>query len=86
MTSDLPWADGLKKSGLYCDGFMDDIEAVLKRNSKETVTFYGTRNSGVAATNCQGLLAVAYLAWSSGSSLKVQKCDYIFEPSFIFHA
>ena len=53
MTSDLPWAKGLKKSGLYYDGFVDDVEAVLEKHRKETVTFYGTRNSsgGVAAEN-----------------------------------
>ena len=45
MTSDLLWAKGLKKSGLYYDGFVDDIEAVLEQHCKETVTFYGTRNS-----------------------------------------
>ena len=52
-TSSCLWAKGLKKSGLYYDGFVDDIEAVLEQHRKETITFYGTRNSsgGVAAEN-----------------------------------
>ena len=53
-TSDqLLWAKGLKKSGLYYDAFVDDIETVLEQHRKETVTFYGTRNSsgGVATEN-----------------------------------
>ena len=33
------WADGLKKSGLYNDGFVDDIESVLEQHRKDTVTF-----------------------------------------------
>ena len=44
-SSCLLWAEGLKKSGLYYDGFIDDIELVLEQRHKETVTFYGTRNS-----------------------------------------
>ena len=39
------WAEGLKKSGLYYDGFVDDIESVLEQH----VTFYGTRNSSGAS-------------------------------------
>ena len=42
------WAEGLKKSGLYYDGFVDDIESVLEQHRKDTVTFYGTRNSSGA--------------------------------------
>ena len=49
-TDDLAWAKGLKRSGLYFDGFVDDIESVLEKHRKGTVTFYGTRTStgGVA--------------------------------------
>ena len=45
------WTDGLKKSGVYYNGFVDDIEATLEQHRKQTVTFYGTRNSsgGIAA-------------------------------------
>lgn len=42
------WADGLRKSGLYYDGFVDDIESVLEQHCKDTVTSYGTRNSSRA--------------------------------------
>ena len=42
------WAKGLKRSGLYFDGFVDDIESVLEQHRKDTVTFYGTRNSSGA--------------------------------------
>ena len=42
------WAEGLKKSGLYYDGFVDDIESVLEQHRKDTVTFYSTRNSSGA--------------------------------------
>ena len=42
------WTEGLKKSGLYYDGFVDDIESVLEQHRKDTVTFYGTRNSSGA--------------------------------------
>ena len=47
---DLAWAKGLKRSGLYFDGFVDDVECVLEKHRKDTVTFYGTRTStgGVA--------------------------------------
>ena len=31
------WAEGLKKSGLYYDGFVDDIESVLEQHHKDTV-------------------------------------------------
>ena len=49
-SDDLAWAKGLKRSGLYFDGFVDDIESVLEKHRKGTVTFYGTRTSsgGVA--------------------------------------
>ena len=30
------WAESLKKSGLYYDGFVDDIESVLEQHRKET--------------------------------------------------
>ena len=33
------WAEDLKKSGLYYDGFLDDIESVLEQHRKDTVTF-----------------------------------------------
>ena len=42
------WAKGLKKTGLYYDGFVDDIESVLEQHRKETVTFYDTRSSSGA--------------------------------------
>ena len=42
------WAKGLKRSGLYFDGFVDDIESVLEQHRKDTVTVYGTRNSSGA--------------------------------------
>ena len=40
--NDLAWAKGLKRSGLYFDGFVDDVECVLEKHRKDTVTFYGT--------------------------------------------
>ena len=43
------WAEGLKKYGLYYDGFVDDIESVLEQHCKDTVTFYITRNSSGAS-------------------------------------
>lgn len=39
------WTQGLKKVGLYYSGFVEDIDRVLKCHLKDTVTFYGTRNS-----------------------------------------
>ncbi len=39
------WARGLKISGLYYEGIVDNVEAILEQHRKETVTSYGTRNS-----------------------------------------
>ena len=38
---DIAWAKGLKRSGLYFDGFVDDIESVLEKHRRDIVTFYG---------------------------------------------
>ena len=43
------WAEGLKKSDLYYNGFVDDIESVFEQHCKDTVTFHGTRNSSGAS-------------------------------------
>ena len=36
---DLAWGKGLKRSGLYFDGFVDDVECVLEKHRKDTVMF-----------------------------------------------
>ena len=45
------WTQGLTKVGLYYSGFVEDIDRVLECHHKDTVTFYGTRNS---VSNPQG--------------------------------
>ena len=43
---DIPvWAQGLKRNGLYYEGFVDDHETVLELHRKYTTTTYGTRTS-----------------------------------------
>ena len=42
------WAHGLRKAGLYYyyySGFAENIDWILEQHRKDTVTFYGTRNS-----------------------------------------
>ena len=39
------WAHGLRKAGLYYSGFAENIDWILEQHQKDTVTFYGTRNS-----------------------------------------
>ena len=39
------WALGLKRSGLYYEGFIDNLEDTLEAHRRCTVTTYGTRTS-----------------------------------------
>ena len=39
------WARGLKKCGLYYEGFVDDLEDTLEAHRRCTLTTYGTRTS-----------------------------------------
>ena len=39
------WALGLKSSGLYYEGFVDNLEDTLEAHRRCTVTTYGTRTS-----------------------------------------
>ena len=44
--SDHPaWTRGLNKSGLYYEGFVDDLEDTLEAHRRYTLTTYGTRTS-----------------------------------------
>ena len=46
LHSDHPvWAQGLKKSGLYYEGFVTTLEETLEAHRKCTLTTYGTRTS-----------------------------------------
>ena len=45
------WAQGLKRSGFYYEGFVDDHEKVLELHRKYTTTTYGTRTSSRVSTN-----------------------------------
>ena len=63
---DLAWAKGLKRSGLYFDGFVDDVECVLEKHRKDTVTFYGTRTStgGVAEKENAAPSTDFFISWT----------------------
>ena len=39
------WALGLKRSGLYYEGFVDNLEDTLEAHRRCTITTYGTRTS-----------------------------------------
>ena len=39
------WALGLKRSGLYYDGFVDNLADTLEAHRRCTITTYGTRTS-----------------------------------------
>ena len=39
------WAAGLRRVGLYFEGFVNDAPAVLEEYYKETVTSFSVRNS-----------------------------------------
>ena len=42
---DPSWAKGLQKSGLYYEGFVDNLDETLEAHRRCTVTTYGTRTS-----------------------------------------
>ena len=44
------WAVGLKRSGLYYEGFVDNLENTLEAHRRCTVSTYGTRTSKKATT------------------------------------
>ena len=39
------WMEGLKRVGVYHDGFVRNVDDVLAKHSAATVTTYGTRRS-----------------------------------------
>ena len=39
------WTDGLNPSGLYYEGYMDDLQQMLTKHSSATVSTYGVRQS-----------------------------------------
>ncbi len=43
------WTKHLKRSGLYYEGWVDDVEQVLGIHKRATVTSYGTRRSSTAS-------------------------------------
>lgn len=46
-----PWVStGLKQVGVYYEGIVDDVDEVLERHSRHTVTTYGTRTSSKPAS------------------------------------
>ena len=55
------WATGLCRSGTYYEGWVSDIDEVLRVHSQETVTCFGTRRSSKA----------------SGCTAEEKKCDEI---------
>ena len=44
------WALGLKRSGLYYEGFVDNLEDTLEAHRRCTITTYGTRTSKKSVT------------------------------------
>lgn len=48
------WTDGLRRVGVYHEGFVRNIDDVLAKHGVETVTTYGTRRSrkiGIPSSN-----------------------------------
>lgn len=43
------WTKNLKQSGLYYEGWVDDVEQVLDIHKRATVTSYGTRRSSTVS-------------------------------------
>ena len=39
------WKAGLVQSGTYYEGYVEDVEQVVKAHQQDTVTCYGTRRS-----------------------------------------
>ena len=42
-----PWAKGLKRSGMYYEGIVEDLDEVLEAHRRITMTTYGTRTSKI---------------------------------------
>ena len=40
-----PWAKGLKRSGMYYEGIVEDLDETLEAHRRITMTTYGTRTS-----------------------------------------
>ena len=45
MTEKKSWMDGLEKKGLYYDGTVSDLDNLLEKYRRDTVTTWGTRRS-----------------------------------------
>ena len=47
----MSWSNSLHKSGLYYEGWVEDLDSILSQHGKETVTCYGTRRSRKTASS-----------------------------------